>query len=71
MGQDAWLLLAIAIAVIGTTCSYLGYFEVSKAIYTGSSVHWLAALVGGFTFGIGMTLVGMWMRTLVRQVAVI
>jgi uncharacterized protein len=63
----AWL-LAIGIAVIGTNLLvYLGYFDVGRTIYTGSSVHWLAALVGGFTFGIGMTLAsGCGQRTLVR-----
>lgn len=63
----AWL-LAIAVAMIGTSLMvYTGTIDVSKTIYTGSSIFWLAALVGGLTFGIGMTLAGgCGQRTLVR-----
>ena len=63
----AWL-LAIAVAIIGTsTLVYLGDLDVSKTIYTGSNFYWLAALVGGSTFGVGMTLAGgCGQRTLVR-----
>lgn len=63
----AWL-LAVAVAVVGTsTLVYLGQLDVSKTIYTGSNFYWLAALVGGLTFGVGMTLAGgCGQRTLVR-----
>ncbi|ODU90351.1 MAG: transporter [Thiobacillus sp. 65-69] len=63
----AWM-LAIAVAIMGTsTLVYLGDLDVSKTIYTGSNFYWLAALVGGLTFGIGMTLAGgCGQRTLVR-----
>lgn len=63
----AWM-LAIAVAVIGTSLLvYSGNLDLSKTIYTGSSFYWLAALVGGVTFGIGMTLAGgCGQRTLVR-----
>ena len=63
----AWL-LAIAVAIIGTsTLVYFGQLDVSKTIYTGSNFYWLAALVGGLTFGVGMTLAGgCGQRTLVR-----
>ncbi len=63
----AWL-LAIAVATIGTSLLvYGGAIDVSKTIYTGSNFYWLAALVGGLTFGIGMTLAGgCGQRTLVR-----
>ncbi len=63
----AWL-LAIAVAIVGTsTLVYLGDLDVSKTIYTGSNFYWLAALVGGLTFGVGMTLAGgCGQRTLVR-----
>lgn len=63
----AWL-LAIAIATIGTSLlAYTGDFDAAKTIYTGSNFYWLAALVGGLTFGIGMTLAGgCGQRTLVR-----
>lgn len=63
----AWL-LAIAVATIGTSLLvYSGMIDISKTIYTGSNFYWLAALVGGLTFGIGMTLAGgCGQRTLVR-----
>ncbi len=63
----AWL-LAIAIAILGTSLLvYTGQLDVSKTIYTGSSIYWLAALVGGLSFGVGMTLAGgCGQRTLVR-----
>ena len=63
----AWL-LAIAVATIGTSILvYLGDLDISKTIYTGSNFYWLASLVGGLTFGVGMTLAGgCGQRTLVR-----
>jgi len=63
----AWL-LAIAIAMIGTNLlSYFGYIDLSKTIYTGNSFPWLAFIVGGLCFGVGMTLAsGCANRTLVR-----
>ena len=63
----AWL-LAMAVAMIGTNMlSYLGYLDLSKTIYTGNSFPWLAYIVGGLCFGVGMTLAaGCANRTLVR-----
>ncbi|MDD5240210.1 MAG: YeeE/YedE family protein [Sulfuricella sp.] len=63
----AWL-LAIAVAMIGTNAlSYFGYLDLSKTIYTGTSFPWLAYLVGGLIFGIGMTLAsGCGNKSLVR-----
>jgi uncharacterized membrane protein YedE/YeeE len=63
----AWL-LAIAVAIIGTNILvYLGYLDVEKTLYTSPNFYWLAAIVGGVTFGIGMTLAGgCGQRTLVR-----
>jgi uncharacterized membrane protein YedE/YeeE len=63
----AWL-LAIAVAMIGTNLlAYYGYVDLSKTIYTGSSFPWLAYIVGGLCFGVGMTLAsGCANRTLVR-----
>jgi uncharacterized protein len=63
----AWL-LAIAVAMIGTNLlAYYGYIDLSKTIYTGSSFPWLAYIVGGLCFGVGMTLAsGCANRTLVR-----
>jgi uncharacterized membrane protein YedE/YeeE len=63
----AWL-LAIAVAIIGTNILvYLGYLDIEKTLYTSPNFYWLAAIVGGITFGIGMTLAGgCGQRTLVR-----
>jgi uncharacterized membrane protein YedE/YeeE len=52
----AWL-LAIAIAIIGTNLlSYYGAIDLNKTIYTGGNFPWLAFIVGGLCFGVGMTL---------------
>jgi hypothetical protein len=63
----AWL-MAIAVAILGTSILvYLGYLDINKTYYTRPSFPWMAALVGGLTFGIGMTLAGgCGQRTLVR-----
>ncbi|MBL8489956.1 MAG: YeeE/YedE family protein [Rhodocyclaceae bacterium] len=63
----AWL-LAIAIAILGTNLlAYNGTFNIAKTIYTGQNLPWLAHLVGGLTFGVGMTLAsGCGNKTLVR-----
>lgn len=63
----AWL-LAIAVAILGTSLMvYTGNLDVTKTLYTGANFYWLASLVGGLTFGIGMTLAGgCGQRTLVR-----
>lgn len=63
----AWL-LAIAVAIIGTTLLvFTGTIDISKTLYTGANFYWLAALVGGLAFGVGMTLAGgCGQRTLVR-----
>lgn len=63
----AWL-LAIAVAMIGTNIlAYMGYIDLGKTIYTGSNFPWLAYIVGGACFGVGMTLAsGCGNKTLVR-----
>ena len=63
----AWI-LAIAVAIIGTNLlSYFGYLDLSKTIYTGASFPILTFLIGGLTFGIGMTLAsGCGSKTLLR-----
>ena len=63
----AWI-LAIAVAIIGTNLlSYFGYLDLSKTIYTGSSFPILTFIIGGLTFGIGMTLAsGCGSKTLIR-----
>lgn len=63
----AWL-LAMAIAILGTSLLvWHGDLNIQETYYTRSTVPWLAALVGGLTFGVGMTLAGgCGQRTLVR-----
>ena len=63
----AWL-LAIAVAMIGTNMlAYFGYLDLTKTIYTGNNFPWLAYIVGGLCFGVGMTLAsGCANKTLVR-----
>jgi uncharacterized protein len=62
-----WL-LAIAVAILGASGLQLaGLIDVSKAIYTTPNFTWLSYLVGGFLFGVGMTLgSGCGSRTLIR-----
>jgi uncharacterized membrane protein YedE/YeeE len=62
-----WL-LAIAVAILGTTALQLaGLFDASKSIYTGSRLMWLSNLLGGLLFGVGMTLAsGCGSKTLMR-----
>jgi uncharacterized membrane protein YedE/YeeE len=64
----AWI-LAIAVAIIGTNLlSYYGLLDLSKTIYTGASFPWLTFLIGGLTFGVGMTLAsGCGNKTLLRM----
>ena len=62
-----WL-LAIAVALLGSSALHLaGVVDLSKSIYPGPSFTWLSYLVGGFLFGIGMTLgSGCGSKTLIR-----
>src|SRR5512137_2108951 len=62
-----WL-LAIAVAIAGTAAlSAAGLIDPAKSIYTGPRVPWLSHVVGGFVFGVGMTLAsGCGSRTLIR-----
>ena len=62
-----WL-LAIAIAILGATGLQLaGLIDLSKSIYPGPSFTWLSYIVGGFLFGVGMTLgSGCGSKTLIR-----
>lgn len=63
----AWL-LAIAIAIIGAnTLHLLGLVDLSKSIYQRPSMAWLSIIVGGLSFGVGMTLAsGCASKTLMR-----
>jgi uncharacterized protein len=62
-----WL-LAIAVAMLGTSALALaGVVDLSKSIYYGPNFIWLSHIVGGFLFGVGMTLgSGCGSKTLIR-----
>jgi uncharacterized membrane protein YedE/YeeE len=62
-----WL-LAIGVAILGSNALHLaGIVDLSKSIYPGPNFAWLSYLVGGFTFGVGMTLgSGCGSKTLIR-----
>jgi hypothetical protein len=62
-----WL-LAIGVAILGANGLQLaGAIDLSKSIYTTPNFTWLSYLVGGFLFGIGMTLgSGCGSKTLIR-----
>jgi len=62
-----WL-LAIAVAILGATALQLaGLVDLSKSIYPGPNFTWLSYILGGFLFGIGMTLgSGCGSKTLIR-----
>src|SRR5687768_8194934 len=62
-----WL-LAIAVALLGSSALHLaGIVDLSKSIYPSPSFTWLSYLVGGFLFGVGMTLgSGCGSKTLIR-----
>jgi uncharacterized membrane protein YedE/YeeE len=62
-----WL-LAIAVAIMGTyALQLLGQIDLSRSFYVRPNFTWLSYLVGGFLFGVGMTLgSGCGSKTLVR-----
>ena len=62
-----WL-LAIAVALLGSSALQLaGVVDLSKSIYPGAKFTWLSYIVGGFLFGVGMTLgSGCGSKTLIR-----
>jgi len=62
-----WL-LAIGVAVLGANALQLaGVVDLSKSIYQTPSFTWLSYIVGGFLFGVGMTLgSGCGSKTLIR-----
>jgi uncharacterized protein len=62
-----WL-MAIAIAILGTHALQLaGLIDLGKSFYTRPNVTWLSYVLGGFLFGVGMTLgSGCGSKTLVR-----
>ena len=60
--------LAMAVAVLGAAgLQGAGLIDVSKSIYATPNLMWLSNLVGGFLFGVGMTLAsGCGSKTLIR-----
>ena len=62
-----WL-LAIAVALLGSSALHLaGVVDLSKSIYPSPNFTWLSYVVGGFLFGVGMTLgSGCGSKTLIR-----
>ena len=62
-----WL-LAIAVALLGSSALHLaGVVDLTKSIYPGPNFTWLSYIVGGFLFGVGMTLgSGCGSKTLIR-----
>ena len=62
-----WL-LAIAVAILGAAAlEAAGLVELKDSIYPGPNFTWLSYLVGGFLFGVGMTLgSGCGSKTLIR-----
>lgn len=63
----SWL-LAIAVAMLGSQLLHLaGLIDLRASIYTGTSLNWLGAILGGLMFGFGMVQAGgCGNRTLVR-----
>ena len=63
-----WL-LAIGVAVLGATALQLaGVIDASNSIYPSPNFTWLSYVVGGFIFGVGMTLAsGCASKTLIRM----
>jgi uncharacterized membrane protein YedE/YeeE len=67
-GRLRMWLLAIAVALLGSSALQLaGLVDLSKSIYPGANFTWLSYVVGGFLFGVGMTLgSGCGSKTLIR-----
>jgi uncharacterized membrane protein YedE/YeeE len=67
-GRMRMWLLAIAVAILGTHALQLtGQIDLARSFYTRPNVTWLSYILGGFLFGIGMTLgSGCGSKTLVR-----
>ena len=67
-GRMRMWLLAIAIAILGTHALQIaGQIDLAKSFYVRPNFTWLAYIVGGLLFGVGMTLgSGCGSKTLVR-----
>ncbi|HEV7821034.1 MAG TPA: YeeE/YedE family protein [Burkholderiales bacterium] len=67
-GRMRMWLLAIAVAILGSHGLWQAeMIDLSKSIYTAPNFTWLSFVVGGFLFGVGMTLgSGCGSKTLIR-----
>ena len=67
-GRMRMWLLAIAVAVAGAnTLDWAGMVDLSRSAYPAARCPWIAYIVGGFLFGVGMTLAsGCGSRSVVR-----
>jgi uncharacterized membrane protein YedE/YeeE len=67
-GRMRMWLLAIATAILGTQALHLaGVIDITRSFYVRPNVTWLSYILGGFLFGVGMTLgSGCGSKTLVR-----
>src|SRR4051812_46945985 len=67
-GRMRMWLLAIAVAILGTHALQLaGLIDLTKSFYVRPNLTWLSYVLGGFLFGVGMTLgSGCGSKTLVR-----
>ena len=67
-GRMRMWLLAIAVAVAGANAlDWVGLVDLSRSAYPAARCPWIAYIVGGFLFGIGMTLAsGCGSRSVVR-----
>src|SRR4051812_11095932 len=67
-GRMRMWLLAIAVAIVGAhALQLLGLVDLGKSFYVRPNVTWLSYVLGGFLFGVGMTLgSGCGSKTLVR-----
>lgn len=67
-GRMRMWLLAIGIAIVGANgLDLLGLIDLGRSIYRTPDFTWLSYLVGGFLFGVGMTLAsGCGTKTLIR-----
>lgn len=67
-GRMRMWLLAIAVAMLGANGLHLaGAIDLSKSLYQTPNFTWLSYIVGGFLFGVGMTLgSGCGSKTLIR-----
>ena len=67
-GRLRMWLLAMAVALLGASALHVaGIVDLSKSIYPSPNFTWLSYIVGGFLFGVGMTLgSGCGSKTLIR-----